>query len=365
MFKIMANLVNHPEVRVSPLRAMKKTQTEGGSLEHDNWEDDGINLMMSTVNEFESVELPQKQSFANVVNGTVNIRPTKKVNFRAMVNPNKVDNSNFALPIVVVQAVEHKFENTLVGFFVGKKVAFLLVKNYNGVEQVLEQGPWLIRNVPLILTKWSPNFSLSKDEVTKLKDEVIMAIPKGVEENAGHTLVKINIEYEWKPLIFLDCHVFGHANDKCPKKEKGRPNNKNLSLAGQDDTYKAAVGESSNNGSKLKNLFEKLDEITTVVDPNSGMGEDDYFKKVDIQDTLYTEEIDSEVEEVYVEPRPNKPNIKGASTPSNDVSNSLLTDVCSRVFKVWEWTSNAHLCNKGCRIILGWNTDVVNIMVLS
>ncbi|GKE59883.1 trichome birefringence-like protein 3, partial [Tanacetum coccineum] len=143
---------------------------------------------------------------------------------------------------------------------------------------VLEQGPWLIRNVPLILTKWSPNLLLSKDEVPKvlvwvklhkvlvvayskdslsliatqigkpimldaftsamcleawghigyaralievssdkeLKDEVIMAIPKGVEENAGHTLVKINIEYEWKPLIFLDCHVFGHANDKCP-----------------------------------------------------------------------------------------------------------------------------------------------------
>ncbi|GJZ64151.1 retrotransposon protein, putative, ty1-copia subclass [Tanacetum coccineum] len=210
------------------------------------------------MNESESVELPQKQSFANVVNGTANIRPMKK-------------------------AMEHKFENTLVGFFVGKKVAFPLVKNYvtntwakfgfekimsdkdgvfyfkfsskNGVEQVLEQGPWLIRNVPLILTKWSPNLSLSKD---KLKDEVIMAIPKGVEENAGHTLVKINIEYEWKPPICLDCRVFGHANEKCPK---------------------------------------KLDEITTIVDPNSGTGEDDYFKKVEIQDTLYTEETDSEVEE--------------------------------------------------------------------
>ncbi|GJZ14300.1 RNA-directed DNA polymerase, eukaryota, reverse transcriptase zinc-binding domain protein [Tanacetum coccineum] len=44
---------------------------------------------------------------------------------------------------------------------------------------------------------------------------------------------------------------------------------------------------------------------------------------------------------------------------------SLLSDVCSRVFKSWEWTSNANLCTKGCRIILGWNIDVVNIMVLS
>nr|GEX36847.1 hypothetical protein [Tanacetum cinerariifolium] len=30
-----------------------------------------------------------------------------------------------------------------------------------------------------------------------------------------------------------------------------------------------------------------------------------------------------------------------------------------------DWTSNANLCSKGCRIILGWNTDVVNTMVLS
>ncbi|GKF25405.1 RNA-directed DNA polymerase, eukaryota, reverse transcriptase zinc-binding domain protein, partial [Tanacetum coccineum] len=30
-----------------------------------------------------------------------------------------------------------------------------------------------------------------------------------------------------------------------------------------------------------------------------------------------------------------------------------------------EWTSNANLCTKGCRVILGWNIDVVNIMVLS
>ncbi|GKC65600.1 methylenetetrahydrofolate reductase 1, partial [Tanacetum coccineum] len=168
----------------------------------------------------------------------------------------------------------------------------------------------------------------------ELKDEVIMAIPKGVEENASHTLDKpIHVMSENEDGFTMVTNKRSKGKGASQNKNVGGfkvNNNKNLSLAGQDDTYKAAVGESSNNGSKLKILFEKLDEITTVVDPNSGMGEDDYFKKVDIQDTLYTKEIDSEVEEVYVEPRPNKPNIKGASTPSNDVSNSLLTDVCSR-----------------------------------
>ncbi|GJU72093.1 zinc knuckle CX2CX4HX4C containing protein, partial [Tanacetum coccineum] len=120
------------------------------------------------------------------------VRSNPKVNFRAMVNHEKIDNSDFVLPITAIHAMKHKFENSLVGFFVGKKVAFPLVKNYvtntwakfgfekvmsdddgvfyfkfaslKGLEQVLEQGPWLIRNIPLMLTKWSPNMSLSKDK---------------------------------------------------------------------------------------------------------------------------------------------------------------------------------------------------------
>nr|GEW65608.1 hypothetical protein [Tanacetum cinerariifolium] len=32
------------------------------------------------------------------------------------------------------------------------------------VNEVLEQGPWLIRNIPLILTKWTPNLTLSKEK---------------------------------------------------------------------------------------------------------------------------------------------------------------------------------------------------------
>ncbi|GJV71773.1 hypothetical protein Tco_1491768 [Tanacetum coccineum] len=42
---------------------------------------------------------------------------------------------------------------------------------------------------------------------------------------------------------------------------------------------------------------------------------------------------------------------------------SVLSSVCSKVFRAWEWTSNASLCNKGCRIILGWNKDVVDVLV--
>ncbi|GJY09972.1 RNA-directed DNA polymerase, eukaryota, reverse transcriptase zinc-binding domain protein [Tanacetum coccineum] len=42
-----------------------------------------------------------------------------------------------------------------------------------------------------------------------------------------------------------------------------------------------------------------------------------------------------------------------------------LTSVCAKVFRSWEWTSNANLCNKGCRIILGWNKDLVDVMIMA
>ncbi|GJW29360.1 retrovirus-related pol polyprotein from transposon TNT 1-94 [Tanacetum coccineum] len=183
------------------------------SQPNDGWVDPGINAMKSaevnnsspiqsfasylkaTELETDATSLPKK-SFASVLHGNNSDRPTTKVNFRKMVNPNVIENSDFELPIAAIKAVQHKYKNSLVGFLVGKKVAFPLVKNYitntwakfgfkkimgddewvfyfkfsslKGLEQVLEQGPWLIRNVPLILTKWSPNMTLSKDEVTRV-----------------------------------------------------------------------------------------------------------------------------------------------------------------------------------------------------
>nr|GEZ90977.1 hypothetical protein [Tanacetum cinerariifolium] len=36
------------------------------------------------------------------------------------------------------------------------------------LEQVLEQRPWMIRNITTILTKWSPNLYLSKEKCIKV-----------------------------------------------------------------------------------------------------------------------------------------------------------------------------------------------------
>ncbi|GJV63872.1 RNA-directed DNA polymerase, eukaryota, reverse transcriptase zinc-binding domain protein [Tanacetum coccineum] len=47
------------------------------------------------------------------------------------------------------------------------------------------------------------------------------------------------------------------------------------------------------------------------------------------------------------------------------VSTSNLQALCTKVFRSWNWTSNSLLCDKGARIILGWNPDVVRVVVIN
>ncbi|GJV52927.1 retrovirus-related pol polyprotein from transposon TNT 1-94 [Tanacetum coccineum] len=168
---------------------------------------------------------------------------SKNLKFRSLVNTERVDNHDVVLPKSAIDSVKHIYENSLVGFFVGKGVAFHLVQNYvmntwskfgleklmktddgvflfkfglkAGLEQVIERGPWMIRNSPLILSKWTPYVSLAKNQVS-------MAIP--VEDRDGYTREVISVEYDWKPPLCKDCQIFRHTCETCPKRaEKTKP----------------------------------------------------------------------------------------------------------------------------------------------
>nr|GEV35056.1 hypothetical protein [Tanacetum cinerariifolium] len=120
----------------------------------------------------------------------------KKGNFRILMSEERIENHDIVLPKAAIDKVINRYENSLVGFFVGKSVAFPIVQNYvkntwgqfgleklmksddgvflfkfgskSGLEQVLEHGSWMIYNSPLILSKWIPYVSLNKNEVTKV-----------------------------------------------------------------------------------------------------------------------------------------------------------------------------------------------------
>ncbi|GJR67388.1 putative reverse transcriptase domain-containing protein [Tanacetum coccineum] len=442
-----------PVTQVVPEVRATQVQSEDDSHVHDEWESNEISAMKMIELETDVTHSPKK-SFINVLYGNNSDCPTTKVNFRKMVNPKVIENLDFELLIAANKNTWAKFDFKKI-MSNDEGVVYFKFSSLKG----LEQGPWLIRNIPIILTKWSPNMTLSKDEVTRvpvwvkmhkvpvvsysadglsliasqirnpisldaftsatcveawgrisfaralievstdkeLKQEVIMAIPKGKDVDAGYTMVKIQEEYEWKPPLCIDCHVFGHTADQCPKKVIDKPTTPVVvsddgfttvvnrrsevkpkgdpkpSTSGLQSTGKENTKEGENNGIKLKNLFEKLNEITSIVDPNSDMGEigmtstsnatshhnDDSETSWNIRGLNRTPK-QSEVRQVV-----NENNISVCAILESHVDILALTNVCSKVFRYWEWSSNASLCTKGCRIILGWNKDVVDVLVVA
>ena len=66
-------------------------------------------------------------SFASVINSRSVIN---KVNFRPLVNEENVQNYDFVLPKFASDGVKDRYENSLVGYFIGKSLAFPVVQNY-------------------------------------------------------------------------------------------------------------------------------------------------------------------------------------------------------------------------------------------
>ncbi|GJS16179.1 zinc knuckle CX2CX4HX4C containing protein [Tanacetum coccineum] len=239
-------------------------------------------------------------SFASVIKSNQN----KVVQITELRNEEHVEGAAVTIPI---EEVSSRFANTLYGYFVGKRLAFRLVENYvqnvwakfgikriqlhgdfflfqfetkEGMDRVLENGPWLIRMVPLILNVWSPDSDLHKAKIKKVpvwvklhhvpivaysevglslittqigkpirldaytsnmclqswgrsayaralievsaedapKEELVIAIPLGKDK--GHSLATIRIEYEWTPPRCSTCLIFDHTEEKCPKRPK-------------------------------------------------------------------------------------------------------------------------------------------------
>ena len=231
----------------------------------------------------------------------------KSVNICELRNDERVEGAHVTIPLKEIKDVSARFANTLYGYFIGKRLAFPIVENYvkntwakyglervmlnngfflfqfstkDGMDQVLESGPWLIRSVPIFLNVWTPNTTLTKEEVTsaplwvklhnvpivaytevglslittqigkpimldsytstmcvkswgrnsyaralvevssinKLMDHVVVAIP--FPNGLGHSLERIEIEYEWQPPRCDVCKIFDHDDVACPRKVK-------------------------------------------------------------------------------------------------------------------------------------------------
>nr|GEV48211.1 zinc knuckle CX2CX4HX4C [Tanacetum cinerariifolium] len=160
------------------------------------------------------------------------------------------------------------------GFF------FFQFSSRDRMKRVLENGPLLIRLVPIILNIWTLNTKLKKETITStpiwvklhnvpivayskielslitsqignpimldaytsmmcqkswgknsyvralvevsslnpLQDSLIVAIP--FPNGSGHSLESIEVEYELTPPRYETCKIFDHVDDACPKRVK-------------------------------------------------------------------------------------------------------------------------------------------------
>ncbi|GKB73282.1 retrotransposon protein, putative, ty1-copia subclass [Tanacetum coccineum] len=127
------------------------------------------------------VDINKSTSYAGVAGRSAKDQQNVNSSFRTLVVDPVFDGVNISIPHKVVEKVSTRFEHTLYGYFIGKRMAFLVVEYYArnnwakhglkrimmnskcffifkfdsraGLEAVLEGGPWLIRKSLIILKK--------------------------------------------------------------------------------------------------------------------------------------------------------------------------------------------------------------------
>ncbi|GJS45975.1 zinc knuckle CX2CX4HX4C containing protein [Tanacetum coccineum] len=187
----------------------------------------------------QSVEINTKStSYAGAAVASAKDQPKVNYNFRPLVVGPVFDGVNISIPRKVVENVSIRFEHTLYGYFIRKRMAFPVVKYYArnnwakhglkrimmnnkgffffkfdsraGLEALLEGGPWLIRKSLIILKKWSMDTRLLKEELTRIPIWVkLHDVPIQVFEEDGISLIATFIG---KP-VMLDSYTSSMCND--------------------------------------------------------------------------------------------------------------------------------------------------------
>ncbi|GJV96870.1 hypothetical protein Tco_1548447 [Tanacetum coccineum] len=284
------------------------------------------------------VNVPSKEHYDPVsYDNALNDNTTKpKVNFHTL-ESDVPDEADFDIMIPIASVDEYGTQKVTVdasGFF------FLKFSYAQGAEEVLWNGPWMIRGTPIFLNKWSPSNGLSRiatklgtpmmlgsytsdmcleacghniyvramieiDAHKEMIDTMVVVVPK--LNDIGYTCVTIRIKYEWKLSRCGTCAVFGHTLDRCTKVV----------------LIRTFVVNNNGNATVLANHFDVLNMVVNEEDvtPSSVLGAT--FAKNGLSrgnnkaSDLGADESDSEAEEVFNETTsfmaPKQPKVSSSS----------------------------------------------------
>ncbi|GJT94129.1 gypsy type transposase [Tanacetum coccineum] len=216
----------------------------------------------------------------------------------------------------VVETVSTRFDNTLYGYFIGKRITFPVVEYYarnnwgkygltrimmnsNGFfffkfkADVLENGPWMIRNSPIIMKKWSIDRRLCKEELTRIpvwvkihnvaiqvfSEDGLSIISSQIckpimldsytsskcieswgRSSFAHCLIEIDAEDVLKESLTLGVPLIEGSGFTCPKVD-----DINVKLSASDASFVKAKTKGKEQKKKIKSLTKNLDHLSAEV----------------------------------------------------------------------------------------------------
>nr|GEX49520.1 hypothetical protein [Tanacetum cinerariifolium] len=137
---------------------------------------------------------PGKSSYANITG-----KPSgKKVNVRTLFTPggNGID---VVIPVDSIRALVNDLLIQLMGFSWERRwhTLLLLTISNDGLDVMLENDPWFIRNNPLILKKWHPDENRLKEDVSIVPVWVkLHGVPVTAFSEDGSSYVRVMIELQ-------------------------------------------------------------------------------------------------------------------------------------------------------------------------
>ncbi|GJU81827.1 hypothetical protein Tco_1284192, partial [Tanacetum coccineum] len=177
---------------------------------------------------------PGKSSYANITGKSSG----KKVNARTLFTP-RGNGIDVVILVDSIRAISERFANTTYGIFLGKKVAYPIVANYvrntwgkyglvrlmfssstrlfsfqfssmDGLDAMLENGLWFIRNNLLILKKWDLDENLLKEDVStipvwvKLHGVPVTAFSEdGLSSSYARVMIELRADVDLKDNIVV------------------------------------------------------------------------------------------------------------------------------------------------------------------